>query len=264
MNDSTNNQDRAANLSGFQCGTCCARAGQPHVPGCPETGLASAVRMAIEILAQVDMSKVPLAVPAALGVLRTALPEPVTPIDATRTTSTRFVIVALLAVATAAWHALDDGEQMSDGSHRVSATDATALAASLGVLDELPDDKPGYVLHGPARAEWALRQVLVSAAQAGELGAAARDVLAERRRQVDQEGWAPQHDDEHQDRELAIAAGCYAIYGARKQNAVPPPEWPWSMVWWKPRDYRANLVRAGALILAEIERIDRAAQRAAT
>ena len=33
--------------------------------------------------------------------------------------------------------------------------------------------------------------------------------------------------------------------------------WPWAAEWWKPKDCRRNLVRAGALILAEIERLDR-------
>ena len=39
------------------------------------------------------------------------------------------------------------------------------------------------------------------------LTAAARDVLAERRRQVEAEGWTPQHDDSHGSRGLAAAAG---------------------------------------------------------
>lgn len=57
----------------FECPQCCAPAGQPCRPGCPEAGLANAMRKAIDMLAQVDVSKVPLAVPAALGVLRCAL-----------------------------------------------------------------------------------------------------------------------------------------------------------------------------------------------
>jgi hypothetical protein len=38
-----------------------------------------------------------------------------------------------------------------------------------------------------------------------------------------------------------------------------PALWPWATAWWKPRDRRRNLVRAAALVLADIERIDRAA-----
>lgn len=87
--------------------------------------------------------------------------------------------------------------------------------------------------------------------------AAARDVLAERRRQIEKEGWMPPHDDEHSDGQMAVAAACYAV--TTNQRAVTPAWWPWEDEWWKPKDYRRNLVRAGALILAEIERLDRAA-----
>ena len=34
--------------------------------------------------------------------------------------------------------------------------------------------------------------------------------------------------------------------------------WPWAASWWKPKNRRRDLVRAAALIVAEIERIDRA------
>lgn len=86
---------------------------------------------------------------------------------------------------------------------------------------------------------------------------AAADVLAERRRQVEVEGWTPSHDDEHTDGEMAVAAGCYAM----DSGAYWPMSWDYG--WWKPKDRRQNLVRAGALIIAEIERLDRAALPAA-
>ena len=88
--------------------------------------------------------------------------------------------------------------------------------------------------------------------------AAARDVLAERRRQIDAEGWTPDHDDEHAPGEMSQAAACYAKYGdwvAYRNTA--PNDWPWHESWWKPSDSRRNLVKAAALILAEIERLDR-------
>lgn len=86
---------------------------------------------------------------------------------------------------------------------------------------------------------------------------AATDILAERARQVSQEGWTPAHDDEHADGALALAASAYAMPNA--MDGYAPRQWPWSMAWWKPKDRRRNLVKAGALILAEIERLDRAA-----
>ena len=88
--------------------------------------------------------------------------------------------------------------------------------------------------------------------------AAARDVLAERRRQIEAEGWTPEHDDEYTRFELARAGACYAEYGNWPAHSeVPPNSWPWPAAWWKPSDYRRNLVKAAALILAEIERLDR-------
>jgi len=93
--------------------------------------------------------------------------------------------------------------------------------------------------------------------------AAARDVLAERRRQVAAEGWTPEHDDSHLRGEMALAAACYAITDFPSETASHACEalWPWSAQWWKPKSLRRNLVRAGALILAEIERLDRARER---
>ena len=98
---------------------------------------------------------------------------------------------------------------------------------------------------------------------------AARDVLAERRRQIEAEGWTPQHDDNHDAGELASAASAYALAAAdeldprsRGAGAYPtrlPGMWPWDCDSWKPDDPRRMLVKAGALILAEIERLDRAA-----
>lgn len=101
----------------------------------------------------------------------------------------------------------------------------------------------------------AASKALDAAAPAG-LTDAARDVLAERRRQVEQEGWTPEHDDQYDTGELSCAAACYAMQS--DVDFGPPNEWPWSRDWWKPDGERRNLVKAGALILADIERMDRA------
>ena len=87
---------------------------------------------------------------------------------------------------------------------------------------------------------------------------AASDVLAERHRQISAEGWSPEHDDEHVEGQIADAAACYALFATDQRRPVPA-HWPWSDDWWKQRGQRRDLVRAGALIIAEIERIDRAA-----
>ncbi|WAJ27589.1 Lar family restriction alleviation protein [Antarcticirhabdus aurantiaca] len=84
----------------------------------------------------------------------------------------------------------------------------------------------------------------------GVASAAAYDVLAERRRQVEAEGWTPEHDDQHEGGEIALAAACYLTGRADL--------WPWSGSP-KFKDLRTDLVRGVALGQAEIERLDRAA-----
>ncbi|WP_319061109.1 hypothetical protein [Pseudomonas aeruginosa] len=97
---------------------------------------------------------------------------------------------------------------------------------------------------------------MLAAAPGTEVPQAWLDVQAERRRQITAEGWTPDHDDLYCAAELPRAAAAYILSGA---NDEAPAIWPFVAKWWKPRDARANYVRAGALILAEIERLDRAA-----
>jgi hypothetical protein len=97
---------------------------------------------------------------------------------------------------------------------------------------------------------------------------AALEVLAERARQISVEGWTPEHDDGHGDGSLSLAAACYAMFdvftpsGRRQTPRFTFSDikqfWPWEIESWKPKDRRRNLVRAAALILAQIERDDRA------
>jgi hypothetical protein len=87
----------------------------------------------------------------------------------------------------------------------------------------------------------------------------AERIAAERQRQVEREGWTPEHDDRHADEELARAAACYAtprLLG----GSLPPQDWPWAVKWWKPTpdDRIRELEKAGALIAAEIDRLQRA------
>lgn len=96
-----------------------------------------------------------------------------------------------------------------------------------------------------------------------DLSKAARDVIAERRRQVEKEGWTAAHDDKHSSGDLSAAAGCYALFSESHPDVGrPPPQWPWAREWWKPQGYRRDLVRAAALLLAEIERVDRRCETA--
>ncbi|WP_305826890.1 hypothetical protein [Pseudomonas aeruginosa] len=99
--------------------------------------------------------------------------------------------------------------------------------------------------------------------QAGQVPQAWLDVQAERRRQVEAEGWTPEHDDAHSHGEMARAAACYALAGSSAPNdgtaaLLVSLAWPWDEQWWKPTSARRDLVKACALALAEIERLDRA------
>lgn len=110
-----------------------------------------------------------------------------------------------------------------------------------------------------AQAQHCVPELLVRAedfVSGKEVPQAWLDVQAERRRQITAEGWTPDHDDLYCAAELPRAAAAYILSGA---NDEAPAIWPFSAKWWKPRDARANYMRAGALILAEIERLDRAA-----
>lgn len=109
-----------------------------------------------------------------------------------------------------------------------------------------------------AQAQHCVPELLVRAedfVSGKEVPQAWLDVQAERRRQITAEGWTPEHDDLYCAAELPRAAAAYILNGA---NDEAPAIWPFSAKWWKPRDARANYMRAGALILAEIERLDRA------
>lgn len=95
------------------------------------------------------------------------------------------------------------------------------------------------------------------------------EIHRERVRQLVSEGWTEQHDDKWRKGELAFAAAAYTL----EANSYHPPTghedlitshiWPWDINWWKPKDPRRDLIKAAALIVAEIERIDRAKAKSA-
>lgn len=89
---------------------------------------------------------------------------------------------------------------------------------------------------------------------------AIQDVINERQRQISVEGHTPELDDKYDTGELAEAAGCYALHAHdedKSRKTFVPAWWPWDKAWWKPKTTRTDLVRAAALIIAEIERLDR-------
>lgn len=90
-------------------------------------------------------------------------------------------------------------------------------------------------------------------------------ITEERQRQVMVKGFTAAHDDLHKNDELAKAAACYAVAGT-SAVVMDGPEllddaFPWDPQWDKRDDVpriRA-LVMAGALIAAEIDRLQREA-----
>jgi len=115
----------------------------------------------------------------------------------------------------------------------------------------------------------AMNQDQAKQRQAAGWTRAVTSVVAERQRQINVEGWTAEHDDEHNSGELAGAAACYARHANARGwvfdgnragaycNEPVPDAWPLDRTAWKPRSPRHDLVRAAALILAEIERMDR-------
>ena len=103
--------------------------------------------------------------------------------------------------------------------------------------------------------EWRLLVELLPAS------AAASDVVAERRRQIVEERRPPLEDDQYVGCELLRAALTYGAHTALMIAGEPdegvPEVWPWAPRWWKPTTPRRNLLKAAALIIAEIERLDR-------
>lgn len=95
------------------------------------------------------------------------------------------------------------------------------------------------------------------------------DVGIERRRQIEEEGFGIENDGFLCGGVLARMGACYARHVADHRGAAYPEpldryrqteadeDWPGPVDFWKPSMPRRDLVKAAALIVAEIERIDR-------
>lgn len=91
-------------------------------------------------------------------------------------------------------------------------------------------------------------------------------IAEERMRQINVEGWTTEHDATHQEGQMAMAAAVYAwphtymSTGAPRCAIITKRElWPWDEKWYKPNQREnkvADLIKAGALIAAEIDRLN--------
>lgn len=93
-------------------------------------------------------------------------------------------------------------------------------------------------------------------------------VAAERKRQIEVEGWDKAHDENHTDFCLSVAGASYALDVAAKHGEITSLAkdfwsrcsdriWPFDLEWFKPtpKDPVRQLVKAAALIIADIDRI---------
>lgn len=123
------------------------------------------------------------------------------------------------------------------------------------------DEQAREILYGKGCGEpleKAIASALRAAATVQEGGAWL--IVKERERQLHGENWSAHHDDQHVDGELSDAAACYAM-GVKWRNhegTIPSRMWPWEINAWKPGNRIRELMKAGALIAAEIDRLTRA------
>lgn len=98
------------------------------------------------------------------------------------------------------------------------------------------------------------------------------DIWAERRRQIDDKGYRREGDDHFHRAELASAAASYLVLEIVDRSrtdgwrsvleGIARDLWPWRLERRNAAyDDRRKLIVAGALIIAEIERLDRAAAK---
>lgn len=139
----------------------------------------------------------------------------------------------------------------------------TRITAGMQEMRTTPDGTSMVAqLAATAACSWSCMAVLAAllAVREGSPDGAVA-MVAERERQLTAEGWAPEHDDQHRPGELAAAGVCYAMphaAGIPEDPRKTPAAWPWDAEWWKPKSQRADLVRAGALLAAELDRERRA------
>lgn len=104
------------------------------------------------------------------------------------------------------------------------------------------------------------RELLVDLVDRPSTGA---DLISdERLRQIVEEGWTPALDDRHTRGQLIRAAASYLLADMLESGyfsrSIFENLWPWEPEWWKPAGARRNLEKAGALIAAELDRMERA------
>jgi hypothetical protein len=80
-------------------------------------------------------------------------------------------------------------------------------------------------------------------------------IAEERKRQIEEEGFAVKHDSQHTNGELSRAGAIYALSADERDAFFVADPWPWDLHWFKPtpNDRIRELTKAGALIAAAID-----------
>ena len=135
--------------------------------------------------------------------------------------------------------------------------------------EEYPEGSFGYIVQQLLEVQ---RKLTCSGYPAIQVS---KEILSERLRQIEEEKFSAQLDNQYTEDELARAAAVYALpetirhYLIKYQIGASDPKnitdnlrntlWPWSERYWKPSpdNRRRELIKAAALIIAEIERLDR-------
>lgn len=120
--------------------------------------------------------------------------------------------------------------------------------------DDSAGDNFGSFIAG---VKWAINQIK-------HINTGVQMIAEERQRQINHEGWTEEHDDQHNDGSLAHAAAAYACAELYRRTTSEgydntPHMWPFEKQWWKPtpEDRIRELQKSGALIAAEIDRLQR-------
>ncbi len=134
--------------------------------------------------------------------------------------------------------------------------------------EEYPEGSFGYIVQQLLEEQ---RKLTCSGYPAMQVS---KEILSERLRQIGEEEFSAERDDKYFNEELSMAAACYALTDEARDCIVSVENlclkqyekgllkefiWPFKKEWWKPSpdNRRRELIKAAALIIAEIERLDR-------
>ena len=124
---------------------------------------------------------------------------------------------------------------------------------NVGVVGEVIEITDGDYYTLDVMPNYAFKENCVCKAYGADL------IREERRRQIEVEGYDAMHDRHHTPQVLCRAAVGYALHEDSSKLVADAAGnlWPWNKEFYKPKDHLRNLVRAGALIAAAIDQLQK-------